>query len=81
MPTTAEAVALIEAQLAIIVAADPATYVDYKIGDKTVNKSQYVKHLLAMLKHLRENVDTDIDVMTFDFNVDEFGQDLSEYET
>lgn len=84
MATLLELIATAQNNLAVVLAADPTAYVDYRIGDKSVKKSQYVQYLLAMIKQLRETEskypDADISQMAFDFDVTEFGEDQSEYE-
>lgn len=54
--------------------------VDYREGDKTYKASQKLEQLLAVRKALIENPDAEIATMAFDFDVDEFGQDKTQYE-
>lgn len=62
---------------------DDATVVgDYRIGDKTVNKGTYLKHLTDMRKSLIEQSQAETPYESIDavaYEIDEFGIDDSEY--
>ena len=81
MATIAELIQLAQDKLAIVLAADPSDYVDYQIGNKRVDKSQYVEFLLKMIKDLSTQVEADFDFATFGLDVSEIGEDLAEYDT
>ena len=46
---------------------------DYRIGEKVVTWHFYLEWLLKLRKQLLENPEVDIEVIEFDFNLDEFG--------
>ena len=77
MATVSELIETAKTKLAVVLAADPATYVDYRIGDKAVKKSQYVAHLLETLKKLTEidAAEADLEFVQFDYDFDEMGID------
>jgi len=82
MATIAELIATAQEKLAVVLAADPATYVDYRIGDKTVNKSQYVEHLLKTIQKLSSaevQTDSDIEFVQFDHDISGYGEDNTQY--
>ena len=55
--------------------------VDYQIGDKRVSASQKLKQLLAYREHLLKHpTDTDLQLLHFNTNVNEFGEEQGEYE-
>ena len=81
MATIAELIQLAQDKLAIVLAADPAVYVDYRIGDKEVKKSQYVDWLLKLIEKLSMQVEADFDWATIGLDVSEIGIDLAEYDT
>jgi hypothetical protein len=81
MATIAELIQSAQDKLAIVLAADPSDYVDYRIGDKRVDKSQYVEFLLKMIKDLSAHVEGDFDWATIGLDIGEFGCDLAEYDT
>ena len=81
MATIAELIQLAQDKLAIVLAADPAVYVDYEIGDKRVDKSQYVKFLMDTIERLGKNVEADFDWATIGLGVSNIGNDLAEYDT
>jgi len=77
MTTIAELVATAKTNLATVLAADAATYVDYRIGDKSVSKSQYVRHLLetiAKLSGLTVN-EVELEFVSFDSEIGLDGTD------
>jgi len=78
MATTAELIASIDAQLETIIASPE---VDYQIGELRVSASQKAKQLLDMKKQLLQQPDIDVDTMAFDFDVNEFGEDSSQFES
>ena len=84
MATTAQLIQASKDALAVVIAADPATYVDYKIGDKSVSKSQYVDHLLFMIKKLSSadlQGDVELEFVQLDADVNLNGTDQSQYTT
>lgn len=81
MATVAELIQLAQDKLAIVLAADPSDYVDYKIGNKMVKKSQYVQMLLKLIETLSKQVEGDFDFATIGLDVSEIGIDLAEYDT
>lgn len=85
MATLSELITLAQTKLETVLNADPSKYVDYRIGDKSVNKSQYVQFLIDTIEKLtklsNESPEADFDFATFDFNISQSGEDLSEHET
>ena len=78
MATISELIQTAQDKLAIVLAADPAAYVDYRIADKTVSKSQYVDHLLETIKTLSATdtvTEVDLEFVQFDFDINEKGID------
>jgi hypothetical protein len=73
MPTVAQINALLDN-----VIANPKP--DYTIGDKKVTWSAYYKWLLDARKSLLETPDADIEFMAFDFDINEFGIDNTQFE-
>jgi hypothetical protein len=55
--------------------------VDYQEGDVRVSASQKLVQLIEVRKHLVESPDSEIEQMTFDDDIDEFGVDNSQYES
>lgn len=54
--------------------------VDYKIGEKTVSASQKLDQLIKYRKHLMEYPDDPgIEIINFNTNVNEFGEEQGEY--
>lgn len=87
MATIAELISLAQTKLEAVLNADPSNYkalVDYRIGDKSVNKSQYTQFLLDTIERLtklsNESPEADFDFAALDFNISQSGEDLSEYE-
>lgn len=81
MATIAELIQLAQDNLAIVLAADASVYVDYRIGVKSVDKSQYVKFLMDIIERLGKNVEADFDWATIGLGVSNIGEDLAEYDT
>jgi len=84
MATTAELLQTAKDKLAIVMAADAASYVDYKIADKSVSKSQYVGHLLSIIKRLSSvdvALDVELEFVQFDADIDLAGDDNTQYTT
>lgn len=54
--------------------------VDYQIGDKKVSASQYLDQLLKYREQLLKHPVADQATMHFEFDFDEFGDELGEYE-
>ena len=85
MATISELIELAQTKLQTVLNASPGSYVDYQIGDKSVNKSQYVEYLLRTIKELTElanaSPEADFDFAALDFNIGQSGEDLTEYET
>jgi hypothetical protein len=82
MATIAELIATAREKLATVLAADPAAYVDYRIGDKSVDKSQYVEHLLDTIEKLSSadvQPDADIEFVQFDDDISICGKDDTQY--
>ena len=52
--------------------------VDYKIGDKSVSASDKIKQLQVMRKEILAGADADIKIISFDIDVNEFGEDNSQ---
>ena len=74
--------AKIDVKIEAVLDAGPAAYVDYRIGDKSVNKSDYLDFLLKARKDLIDQAstsETEIGTMNYDWDIDEFGQDNGEY--
>jgi hypothetical protein len=81
MATVDEARAKVLAAISTVCDSDPAT-MKYKIGSKTVDKTAYLDMLQRTLQRLDESPpDPAVDLMAFDFDIDVFGDDLSEYVT
>jgi hypothetical protein len=73
-----------DAKIEAVLSDDATDWFDYRIGDKTVTKSEYLKFLIRSRQELLEMpADTPaVDLMWFDYNVDETtGADDSEYVT
>jgi hypothetical protein len=85
MATISELITLAQNNLETVLNADPSKYVDYRIGDKSVNKSQYVQFLFDTIERLtkisNESPEADFDFAALDFNISQSGEDLSEYDT
>jgi len=54
--------------------------VDYREGDVDIKAGQKLQQLLAVRKALIENPDAEMSTMAFDYDVSEFGEDLSQVE-
>jgi hypothetical protein len=81
MATVDEARAKVLAAISTVCDSDPAT-MKYKIGSKTVDKTAYLDMLQRTLQQLDKSPpDPAVDLMAFDFDIDVFGDDLSEYVT
>jgi hypothetical protein len=81
MATISELIQTAQDKLAVVLEADPAAYVDYRIADKSVSKSQYVEHLLETIKKLTATVvpsEVDIEFVQFDFDIDAMGADQTQ---
>jgi len=80
MATVTAILAAIDTQIATLVAS-PDSIADYKIGDKTVRKSQILSTLLKAREQYRLAVESEPyeDVRHIALGVDEFGIDISEY--
>ena len=52
--------------------------VSYKIGDKSVSASDKLKQLQVMRKEILAGADADIKIISFDIDVNEFGEDNSQ---
>lgn len=81
MATMAEVVQAAQDALYVVLTSDPGSYVDYRIGDKSVSKSQYVQHLKDLIKLGSENPEADFDFTTFQMGTGPTGQELTEFET
>lgn len=81
MATVAELIQTAQDNLAVVLAAGATDYVDYKIGNKMVKKSQYVQMLLKLIDTLSGQVEGDFDFATIGLDVSEIGIDLGEYDT
>lgn len=81
MATIAELTQIAQDKLAIVLAADPGVYVDYEIGSKRVDKSQYVEFLMNTIERLGKNTEADFDWATVGLGVSNIGNDLAEYDT
>ena len=53
---------------------------DYTIGDKRVTRSAYLSALIKMRESLLKTLDVDITQIAFDFDIDEFGIDNTQFE-
>ncbi len=53
---------------------------DYKEGDIEVNGSDQLNALIKARESLLKNPDAEMDVISFDFDINEFGQDKTQYE-
>ena len=51
---------------------------DYKIGDKSVSASDKIKQLQVMRQEILAGADADIKIISFDIDVNEFGEDNSQ---
>lgn len=80
MATIAELIAAIDVKLALLI-ENPE--VDYTEGDITVKNSQKTKQLLEMRSELLDaaskTAEPDLDLITFETRIDEFGTDTTEY--
>ena len=56
-----------------------APEVDYKIGDKSVSAGQKLKQLQSMRAELVKTPDADAVFLAWDFDISEFGEDLSQH--
>jgi hypothetical protein len=81
MATISELIQTAQDKLAVVLAADASDYVDYRIGDKRVDKSQYVEYLLSIIERLSAQVEGDYDFATIGLDISETGADLAEYTT
>jgi len=81
MATTTELIAAAKVKLALVIDADPASYVDYTIADKSVSKSQYVTHLLALIETLSaaDGAQVALDFVQFDSGIDLIGTDDTQF--
>jgi len=75
MPTSAQLLADINTKIEALIATPE---VDWKDGDVSVNAGQKMKQLLEARKVLLEHPDADLAIMTFDDNITDFGEDLTE---
>ena len=77
MATIADLIATAKEKLETVLAADASAYVDYRIGDKTVSKSQYVRHLLDTITKLSnaENTEVELEFVQFDADIGLDGTD------
>ena len=75
--TTAEMIASIDTQLASII-ANPE--VDFTVGGVKISASQKTKQLLEIKAQLLSQPDAEIADLAFDFDIDPFGGDNSQYE-
>ena len=53
---------------------------DYKEGDIEVNGSDQLNALIRLRESLLKNPDMEIDVIAFDFDINEMGRDKTQYE-
>lgn len=53
---------------------------DYKNGNFSIERSKQMEQLIALRKEVLANPDIEIDVIAFDFDINNFGQDLTQYE-
>ena len=81
MATIAELIQSAQDQLAIALAAGAGSNVDYEIGNKRVDKGQWIDHLMKIIKDLSAHTEADFDWATIGLNISEIGQDLAEYDT
>lgn len=79
MATMTEVIEAAQASLLVVI-ENPGDYVDYRIGDKSVSKGQYVDHLLAIIKNASEFTEADFDFVTFEIGTGPTGQELTETE-
>jgi len=83
MATTEELIASAKTKLQTIIDGQAAAYVDYKIGDKSVSKSQYVKYLLDVIERLSSTAvsetQVDLDFVQFDSDIDLSGDDQTQF--
>lgn len=79
--TTAELIAAAKTKLAAVIDENAAKYVDYKVGDKSVSKSQYVRHLMNVIENLskQEASGVELEIMQFDADISLVGKDETQY--
>ena len=75
MATSAELSTLINTKIAALIATPQVDYVD---GDVEVKAGQKMAQLLQARKYLLQHPDDDLTFMTFDDNINNFGEDLTE---
>ena len=73
--STQEMLDLIDTKIEALVTTQE---VDYKIGDKSVSASDKIKQLQVMRKEILAGADADIKIISFDIDVNEFGEDNSQ---
>ena len=80
MSTVTEILAAIDTQINTLIAS-PDSIADYKIGEKTVHKSQILSTLLKAREVYREAANSEPfeDVRHIALDFDTFGIDISEY--
>jgi len=81
MATMVEIVQAAHDALLVVIQANPSDYVDYRIGDKSVSKSQYVQHLKDIIKLGSDMPEADFDFATFQMGTGPTGQELTEFDT
>jgi len=54
--------------------------IDYVEGDVEVNGSDHLNSLVKLRESILKNPEAELDVMAFDFDINEFGTDNTQYE-
>lgn len=80
MSTVTDILAKIDAKISTILDS-PDSIADYKIGDKSVSKSQILNTLMKAREHYQKQAESVPyeDVRHIAYDIDEFGDDISEY--
>lgn len=53
---------------------------DYKEGDVEVNGADHLNSLIKLRDSLLKNPEADCELISFDFDIDQFGTDRTQYE-
>jgi len=79
MATTDALLTAIDAAISSITSS-PSAIADYRSGDREVKRSQRLDGLIKLREQLIKFPGVDIAQMAFDFDISEFGEDLSQFE-
>lgn len=80
MSTVTDLIAKIDTKINTIL-DDPDSIASYKIGDKTVNKSEILRELRMLRADLQKTAEAEPyeDIRHIAYDIDKFGNDISEY--